>query len=381
MNEEKPAANIMIVDDEPENLNVLEALLTQAGYLVSAFPRGELALAAARHQAPDLVLLDVRMPGLDGHEVCRCFKEDEGLRDIPILFISALSAAEDIAAALECGGVDYIAKPFRKPEVLARVRTHVALRGTYLQLAAEHARLQLLERHRDLLTHMLVHDMRSPLQVIGGHLEILADGIAQAPAELRESLQAAARGVRMLSRMVSTVVDLSRIESTGIPLRPVAVAVAEVFCVACAQALDPTNSHSIDEHIGADCPLLLCDLDVTVRIVANLLANALKYAPDSGPIELGAVSIDGGVCLWVRDRGPGIAAEDQLRIFEKFGRLRQPPGKFCASSGLGLAFCKLAVEVQGGRIGVASEPGVGSTFWCHLPAAPQSHIITVQPSN
>ena len=370
MNEEKPAANIMIVDDEPENLNVLEALLTQDGYRVAAFPRGELALAAARHDAPDLVLLDVRMPGLDGHEVCRRFKADEGLRDIPILFISALSAAEDIAAGFECGGVDYIAKPFRKPEVLARVRTHVALRGAYLQLAAKHTRLLQLERHRDLLTNMLVHDMRSPLQVIGGHLEILSgSATAQAPVGQRASLQAATCGVRLLSQMVSTVVDLSRIERTGIPLQPVAVRVAEIFRGACAQALDPANSHRVAEHIDAHCPPLLCDVELSVRIVANLLANALKYAPDSGPIELGAERVADEVRLWVRDRGPGIAADDQARIFDKFEVLHQSSGNRSASTGLGLAFCKLAVEAQGGRIGVASEPGTGSTFWCHLPAA------------
>ncbi|KAB2642792.1 MAG: hybrid sensor histidine kinase/response regulator [Verrucomicrobia bacterium] len=370
MNEAPPAANIMIVDDEPENLNVLEALLTQAGYLVSAFPRGELALAAACHQAPDLVLLDVRMPGLDGHEVCRRFKAHEDLRGIPILFISALSAAEDIAAGLECGGVDYIAKPFSKPEVLARVCTHIALRGAYLQLAAEHARLQSLERHRDLLTHMLVHDMRGPLQVIGGHLEILASCVTDpVPVEQRQSLRAATRGVRLLSQMVSTVVDLSRIEGTGMPLRLLAVGAGEIFRGACAQVLDPADSRHIAEHIGADCPLLLCDLEVTVRIVANLLANALKHAPDSSSIELGAVGVDGGVCLWVRDCGPGIAAEDQQRIFDKFVVLQQPSGNFLASIGLGLAFCKLAVQAHGGRIGVASESGVGSTFWCHLPAA------------
>ena len=334
MNAEKPMASIMIVDDEPENLNVLEALLTQAGYRVAAFPRGELALAAARHAAPDLVLLDVRMPGLDGHEVCRRFKADANLRAIPILFISALSAAEDIAAGLECGGVDYIAKPFRKIEVLARVRTHVALRGAYLQLAADHARLILLERHRDLLTHMLVHDMRSPLQVIGGHLELLGGGAA-ASGESRESLLAAASGVRLLNQMVSTVVDLSRMESAGIPLHPVVVTVAGIFHGARAQALDPTLSHHLIEDIAADCPPLLCDVDLSVRIVANLLANALKYAPDSGPIELGAAAVAGGVRLWVRDCGPGIAADEQSRVFEKFGVLRQPSGRRCASCGLG----------------------------------------------
>ena len=115
MNEENPAANIMIVDDEPENLNVLEALLTQSGYRVSAFPRGELALAAASLAAPDLVLLDVRMPGLDGHEVCRRFKAHEGLRDIPILFISAFRPPRISPRAWHAAASITLPNPFANP--------------------------------------------------------------------------------------------------------------------------------------------------------------------------------------------------------------------------------------------------------------------------
>ena len=137
------SATVMIIDDEPENLNVLATSLSHAGYRVSVFPRGELALAAARDEPPALVLLDIRMPDMDDYEVCRRFKADEKLRTIPILFISALSASEDIAACFACGGVDYIAKPFREPEVLARVRTHIALSDTYLKLSIQHEQLRM----------------------------------------------------------------------------------------------------------------------------------------------------------------------------------------------------------------------------------------------
>lgn len=136
---------IAIVDDEPENLSVLEATLSRAGYRVAVFPRGELALAAAGEEPPDLGLFDIRMPGLDGHELCCRFKADERLCDIPIIFISALSATEDIAAGFACGGVDYIAKPIREVEVLARVRTHLALRRAYLELASAFERIQTLQ--------------------------------------------------------------------------------------------------------------------------------------------------------------------------------------------------------------------------------------------
>jgi signal transduction histidine kinase len=132
----------MIIDDEPDNLNVLESALSQAGYRVSAFPSGELALASAQAEPPDLVLLDIRMPGMDGHEVCRRFKADGKLHPIPVIFISALAATNDVTAGFACGGVDYIAKPFREPEVLARVRTHLALRSAYLKLAGQHAQMK-----------------------------------------------------------------------------------------------------------------------------------------------------------------------------------------------------------------------------------------------
>ena len=372
MNIETHQSLVMVVDDEPENLNVLDALLTLAGFRVVAFPRGELALAAAHHEAPELVLLDVRMPGLNGYEVCRRFKADASLHAIPILFISAQANAENIAAGFACGAVDYIAKPFRAPEVLARVHTHIALRKAYLQLAAEHAQLHRLERHRDMLTHMLVHDMRSPLQVIRGHLELLAgDGAAHLPADARCSLSAATRGVTLLSQMVSTVVDLSRMESTGIPLNRAAVAAADLFRAARAQALEPTSAHRVSQQIAAACPCLLCDVDLSVRVVANLLTNALKYAPADGAIVLGAETHADGVRVWVCNEGPGIPAHSQQRIFEKFGVVDPPSGNPCSSTGLGLAFCRLAVEAHGGSIGVESQPGLGSTFWFTLPADDQ----------
>jgi signal transduction histidine kinase len=366
----RPAGPIAIVDDEPENLNVLEALLSHAGYSVVLFPRGELALAAALEEPPALVLLDIRMPGLSGYEVCRRFKAEDRLKAIPIIFISALSASADISAGFECGGVDYIAKPFRESEVLARVRAHLALHEAYAKLAEQHARLATLERQRDTLVHMLVHDMRSPLQAILGHLQLVEASSARLlQADDLDSLRTAISGTRLLTRMVSTVIDLSRMETSEIPLRPETIAVRHIFQAACAQTANPANHHRIIADIAASCALLRCDVDLTVRIVANLLANALKYSPDDREIIFGARPDPSGVRLWVRDRGPGIPARDHQRIFEKFGVAAHSSGKRSSSTGLGLAFCKLAVEAQGGSIGIESESGKGSSFWFTLPAA------------
>ncbi len=136
---------VTVVDDEPENLYLLEAMLSRVGYQVAAFPHAELAWAAACEEPPDLGLFDVRMAGVDGYELCRRFKADERLHEIPIIFVSALSSAEDIAAGFECGGVDYITKPIREVEVLARVRTHLAVRHAYLELAKALTRIKTLQ--------------------------------------------------------------------------------------------------------------------------------------------------------------------------------------------------------------------------------------------
>ena len=363
-------ATVMVVDDEPDNLNVLDTTLSHAGYRVALFPRGELALATASDSPPDLVLLDILMPGLDGYEVCRRFKQTAGLQDIPIIFISALSAPDDITAGFACGAVDYVSKPFREAEVLARVHTHVALRQAYVTLREQHERLQALEQLRDTLVHMLVHDMRTPLQTMSGHLEILTENLFRGlPPDDRQSLRLVAHSAHVLGRMVSNVIDLSRMESEKLPVQPKAVSVLVLFHTASGQACDPCSSRTVTAQIAEACPKLFCDVDLTTRVLANLLANAIKYSPAHSEVVFGAEGVPGGVRLWVRDEGPGIPPEYHARIFEKFGVAPHAGGPRLPSTGLGLAFCKLAVMAQGGTIGVASTPGKGSTFWVILPAA------------
>lgn len=167
-------ATLMIVDDEPQNLDVLEAMLCQEGYRVRAFPGGERALAAARERTPDLVLLDIRMPNMDGYEVCRRFKGDPALKGVPVIFLSALSETHDVLRAFEAGAADYVSKPLREAEVLARVRTHLALRrySQHLEelvdqrtadLQTAHRRLHVLDQAKTHWINMLAHELRTPL--------------------------------------------------------------------------------------------------------------------------------------------------------------------------------------------------------------------------
>lgn len=165
--------DILIVDDVPQNLSLLSAMLKREGYRVRPATSGKLAIEAALRAPPDLALLDIKMPGMDGFEVCARFKAAASLKDIPVIFISALRETSDKLAAFEAGGVDYVTKPFREREVQARVRAHLELRQQREQLRANLLRLQQLETLRDNLTHMIVHDLRAPLMAVDGHLKLL----------------------------------------------------------------------------------------------------------------------------------------------------------------------------------------------------------------
>ena len=362
---------VMFVDDEPENLKILEACFSPTHYRMRFFTSGEQALLAAQDEPPDVVLLDIRMPGMDGYEVCRRFKADERLRAIPILFLSALTSTEEITKGFDLGAVDYITKPFREAEALARVRNHLALSQAYAQLAEQHTCLQELERQRDTYVHMLVHDMRSPLLAMLCHLQALDScGSQKLSDDDVTSLHVAIHSARMLSRMVSTVVDLSRMEHAQLILKCQTVLVASLFRSAREQVVYPCSVHRVKEEITEGCPAVHCDSELSVRMVANLLANAVKYAPEDSDIVMGAEpDSHGQVRLWIKDHGSGIPLEDQKNVFEKFQialNVRHTGG---TSSGLGLAFCKLAAEAQDGTIGLESEPGSGSLFWFTLPVA------------
>ncbi len=362
----------MFVDDEPENLNVLEAFFDQTDYLLRFFTSGEHAYAAALEEKPDVVLLDVQMAGMDGYEVCRSFKADERLRDIPILFLSARVSTEEITKGFECGAADYITKPFRNAEVLARVRTHLALSKAYAQLAAQHVYLQELERKRDTYVHMLVHDMRSPLQGMLGHLLLIKNyGAKQLGEEDRDSLQAAIHCTQKLGWMVSTVVDLSRMENAQLPLKCQTITVEEIFRSVQELVLDPQQLRRVREQIHGTCTALFCDCELSIRIISNMLANAIKYTPDVSEIVMGAdPDPAGGVRLWIKDQGHGIRRDEYEKIFNKFEVSEDSKRSGTLSTGLGLAFCKMAAEAQGGTVGVESKENQGSTFWVTLPVVP-----------
>ncbi|MGA2974609.1 MAG: hybrid sensor histidine kinase/response regulator [Spirochaetia bacterium] len=376
-----PPANILIVDDTPANLHVLTEMLASAGYRARPTPSGALALRAAQTEQPDLVLLDIRMPEMDGYEVCRRLKTIESLKAVPVIFLSALTDASDKVEAFAVGGVDYVTKPFQLEEVLARVETHLRIRklqkeleNSNRSLAATNTELRDLEALRDSLFHMLVHDMRSPLTVVSGCLQVIQELEAgDLTADGRTLLRDARGSVNALIGMVNSVLDVSRMEAGRMPLKketcdPAAIA-REVF--AQLELLRQKRAFSVTT---ADPPVLVAaDRDLLSRVMQNLIGNAIKFTrSEGGAIEVSVQGLASSVRVTVTDNGMGIAPEDQQRIFDKFAQVEAARASRRSSTGLGLTFCKLAVEAHGGCIGVQSAPNKGSSFWFEIPAVQSS---------
>ena len=359
-------ANLLIVDDVPENLRLLAAILKESGHHVRPAAGGKIALQAAAHARPDLILLDIKMPEMNGLEVCARLKATEALQDIPVIFISALHETEDKLKAFQAGGVDYVTKPFQAEEVQARVRTHLELRRQKIQLQENLLKLQKLETLRDSLTQMIVHDMRSPLMSLDGYLDLLQmfdqEGLS---AKAKEYVAHARINATRVIGMADEMLTVSKLEEGKIILKPAACELAEMIRELVANHEIARCRQLLQFHLPAGIFNVLADRELIGRVLQNLLDNAIKFSPEAGIIKITILGQAQQVRVEVADQGPGIPRSKHALVFEKFGQLERKSGR--SGVGLGLAFCKLAVEAHGGSIGVESETGKGSTFWFTLP--------------
>lgn len=373
------APDILVVDDTPANLQLLAGMLKDAGYRVRAVPSGALALRAAANRHPDLILLDIGIPDLNGYDVCRRLKADPNLAHIPVIFISALSEPLDKVTAFESGGVDYVTKPFQTNEVAARVKTHLELKRLREVAEARAGQLELVnqalresERLRENLVQMLVHDLRGPLSGLLASLQLLELENGQSlDEEGRESLRHAFQSVGSLTGMITDLLDVTRLEAGRLELDRRQTTARQLT----ERALDLLGEAKRGYRISLAVPgslQLQVDPELICRVLVNLIGNALKFTTTEGRVDISASALDRDrVRFCVSDQGPGIAAEYHGLIFEKFGQVEARRSGSVHSAGLGLAFCKLAVEAHGGVIGVESEPGQGSTFWFELAGSPQ----------
>ncbi len=362
-----------MVDDDAANRDVLSRRLQQQGHGVTTASSGREALEMMSAAAYDLVLLDIMMPDMDGYEVLRHIKSDARLQHIPVIMISALSEVQSVVRCIDAGAEDYLTKPFNA--VLLRARIGASLekkRGRdretalYAELQQNYKRLQELEKLRDDMRNMIVHDLRTPLTAVIVGVEMLEKHGALNDAQ-REMMTIATDGGKTLLGMINDLLDVEKMESGAAMLHYEELSPAALVARAVAQvaSLAEMEGTELVTDVDAELPRFAGDENKLSRTIVNLVANAIKFTR-AGTVTISVTQQPDSLCFAVRDTGAGIPAEAFERIFEKFGQL---DAHNRVGTGLGLAFCKLAVEAHGGSISVESTPGEGSTFSLTIPVA------------
>ncbi len=359
--------NILIVDDTPANLRLLSNMLSEQGFKVRSVINGPMALTAIRAAPPDLVLLDINMPGMNGYEVCEQLKADPTTSDIPIIFISALDEVHDKVKAFTVGGVDYITKPFQFEEVLARVRTHLALRNLQRELKAEIAERDRLIAELDAYAHTVAHDLKNPLTALVGFSSLLLKRFRRlTDEEIEQNLAMIAQNARKMTNIIDELLLLSSVRKVDeVSCEPLDM--AHIVAEAKSRLVDMVAESNALIEEPETWPLALGHAAWVEEVWANYLSNAIKYGGKPPHIRLGGeVGPNGQARFWVQDNGPGLTPEECARLFTPFERLGQVRAK---GHGLGLSIVQRIVQKLGGEVGVESTPGVGSVFYFTLPLA------------
>ncbi len=362
---------ILIVDDDRLNVRILMSILKPEGYEMLAAHSGEEALATYDQFKPDLVLLDVVMPGISGFEACRALKARHGDMLAPVIFITAKSESDDVIEGLAAGGVDYLPKPFKGREALARLRTHLHNRLLSEQQRLLVAQLSSANAAKNRLLGMVAHDLRGPLASIRGLTDFLADGsmgvLAPDQVDMVKMIQDTSQS---LLTMVNEYLDLSVIESGELKIQPEDRPIADLLARSVyLNNINAAKKGSRIELADAADAVLRIDADKVKQVVDNLLSNAIKFSPPNSTIQVRMERAPAHYSVLVRDQGPGIPEGERHKLFKDFGQTSVRPTAGEKSTGLGLAICKRIMESHGGSIAAENVPAGGSVFRITFPLA------------
>jgi two-component system, sensor histidine kinase and response regulator len=376
--EQPESKTILIVDDMPANLGVLTSHLERQGYTAVVAQGGEEGVERAEFVRPDLILLDVMMPGVDGFEACRRLKANPATCEIPVIFMTALTDTTDKLTGFAAGAVDYVTKPLNGAEVLARIKTHLALYSLRRRLAEQNEQLQqeiaareeiqaaLTRSNAELeqLAYVASHDMQEPLRMVASYLQLVAQRYkGQLDADADEFIGYAVDGAKRMQALINDLLAYSRLGTRARPFESTDCnKVLETVLVNLGVAISESGAQITHDPM----PTVMGDSSQLVQLFQNLIGNAIKFrSAEPMRVHIGVEAADAMWQFSVTDNGIGIAPEYHERIFVMFQRLHgrtEYPG-----TGIGLAICKKIVERHGGTVWVESQAGHGSTFKFTIP--------------
>jgi two-component system sensor histidine kinase/response regulator len=363
------AGCLLVVDDQESNIQVIGAALGQLGFEILPATGGAQAFQRLAVRRPDLILLDLLMPEMDGFEVCRRIRENQDWAEIPIIFLSSADDKALIVRALESGGVDYITKPFNHAELVTRVRTHLALKKARDELKQ-------LAEDRDELLGILAHDLKNHLGGMDMSAQLLRDRTeAMADPKLRLMAENISHySSQMLTFVKEFLANASADHGLNLKTEPVNLSDAAARAVQQHQEAAKCKQLVLKVVLPPNGMLVQADGDALGQVLDNLLSNAIKFSPPDKQIRLtvcppGAKFVE----CQVQDEGPGFSDTDKTRMFRRYGRLSARPTGGEPSTGLGLSIVKKLVLAMNGELACESNAGNGATFAFRLPRAIISH--------
>jgi CheY-like chemotaxis protein len=354
-------------------VKLLGEILIKEGYKIRQVSSGEQALKVAEKEKPDLILLDIMMPGMDGYEVCRQLKLNQELKEIPVIFISALNDTGNIVKALTSGGVDYINKPFQEEEVKARINTH-------LKVSQQAKELHKLNSEKDKFLSIIAHDLRGPMSGIMQITELLAARKQRlSEDEVIEMTDNLCQSARNTFNLLENLLEWSGMERGFYDFNPESIGLQEIVsgCLDIVAGQAKEKSIELVAEI-ADDPNVTADKYMLQSVIRNLLSNGIKFTENGGKITISAKTVENSqVLVSVKDSGIGMTDDIRNKLFRIDANTKRPGTQGERSTGLGLLLCKDFVEKQGGILSVESEQKVGSVFSFTLPlagASPKKNI-------
>ena len=371
------AESILIVDDSEQNLLLLEGNLSSSGYAVQMAHSGPEAIEKFKQQTPDLVLLDVIMPGMDGFEACRQIRALPNGADVPIIFLTALSDIQSHKQALDAGGDDLITKPIQRTELLLRVRSmlwmrhlRAELRSGYNLLSSQRDTLIRVQKQKEQLAEFIVHDLKNPLGNIVACTTVIAQSKSvQQDAEISTLAHLTLESATSMERMIYNLLDITKGEDGMLAAKkePIEVNFLIEQITKSIEANAKLQGVKLVISKPNDLTTIHADGDLLKRVLENLASNALRYSPPQANIFVDFKRLDeNNLEIRVRDQGIGIPSEYREKIFEKYVQLENE--SMGHNQGLGLTFCRMAIEAQGGRIWAENNKPAGASLCLQLPA-------------
>lgn len=363
---------ILIVDDIAKNIQLLGKVLDNQGYGVVAVTDSDRVLQTAKKHEPDLILLDIMMPGKSGYEVCEELKADQDLSDIPIIFLTARSEEEDVIKGLNLGGSDYVTKPFNSGELLARIKTHLSLKRARDQVIQQQQKLQELTKTKEKLYSIIAHDLKGALFGISGLAEILQSDLDEQDVDnqIVEHIALIHQSAHSANQILENLLSWTRMQGGEMDMDPKEFSLSKCIedCIDLYQI--QAKKKQVDLLFEGGDAMLYADRQMISTIFRNLISNAIKFSDNGDRIFIEIDSNSDVRKVMVKDEGLGMPEDIRRNIFNPQDRPKREGTEREKGTGLGLLLCKEFVEMHNGEISVESEPGQGTQFEVILPKNP-----------